>query len=68
MDAMKCDRCGAYYERYGSSTQANTLYIQNKDYIGKQKCDKKYDLCPCCLSAVQEWLKNKNGDVNDDKA
>lgn len=61
MEAMKCDKCGTYYDRYGSNDQANTIYLQNKDVMQRQKCDKSYDLCPQCLKKIQDWLENDIG-------
>ena len=61
MNAMKCDRCGAYYDEYGDNEHSNTLYLQNKGVISKQKCDKSYDLCPICMKKVQDWVENRIG-------
>lgn len=57
MQAMKCDRCGCFYERYGSRDQANAMFIQNRDVAGRAKCDVAYDLCPRCMSEAQEWIE-----------
>jgi hypothetical protein len=61
MEAMKCDKCGTYYDRYGGNNQANTIYIQNKNVVQHQECDKSYDLCPRCLKKIQDWLENDIG-------
>lgn len=57
-NAMKCDRCGCYYDHYGDRKTANTLYLQNPDFDGRCECDKNYDLCPDCMEIVKCWLTN----------
>lgn len=57
-DAKKCDRCGAYYDKYGDRDHANAICVENDDFAGKVPCDKKYDLCPSCMAFIHEWLKN----------
>lgn len=59
-NAMKCDRCGCYYDHYGDCKTANSLCLQNLDIIDRCECDKKYDLCPDCMDIVKCWLTNPN--------
>ena len=54
--AMKCDRCGCYYDCYGDKKTANSVYVQNPCITGICECDKKYDLCPDCMEIVKNWL------------
>lgn len=78
MKAMKCDRCGAFFELYNGnevfarSKKANGLLLIDMD------CDRKYwkresmDLCPDCMCALERFLSgggeaghSAGGDEND---
>lgn len=63
MNAKKCDRCGNFYEIYGSNTTANCVYKQNGDCISRCKCDIKYELCPECMTEFEEWISIYKGGV-----
>lgn len=58
--AMKCDRCGRFYDKYGDGETANSLYFQNSDINGFCACDKKYDLCPNCMETVKNWVNTSS--------
>ena len=60
--AKKCDRCGNLYEPkdmdiYGAIV--NGLSLVNRDEQNSRAISRKYfDLCPECLLALANWLKN----------
>lgn len=57
--AMKCDRCGCYYDHYGDRETANSLCLQNLDIADRCECYEKYDLCPNCMEIVKNWVTNR---------
>lgn len=70
MDAKKCDRCGAFYDKYGSSKQATEIKIINGDTCNRCACDKSYELCPECMREVETWIneKREEGAENEQSA
>lgn len=67
MQAMKCDRCGKYYEAYGLSDlidkkEANRITLVSYDYETKYKnvAKERYDLCPECMNTIKQFLKNES--------
>lgn len=52
--AMKCDRCGAFYEPY--NTLINPYYV---GYNGNREC-RTIDLCPTCKDKLNDWMEVKN--------
>ena len=64
MTAMKCDRCGKYYDYYfkrevnGENVRTqNCIYLYLEDTHGNL-CDKEcYDLCPECMAKLKEFLE-----------
>lgn len=53
MDAKKCDRCGAFYEK-------NLLKYSGICYVTKNgSCVNGRDLCDKCLQLLDYWLSNK---------
>lgn len=65
MDAKKCDRCGAFYDRYGTKTQATEIRLINGDTCNKCACDKAYELCPECMKEVETWINAKRDTADD---
>ena len=53
--AMKCDRCGKYYELCDDATSGVALLSYD---IGKDKyCDEaRFDICPDCVKSFDEWF------------
>ena len=53
--AMKCDRCGKYYEYCYKDINAIALLTYD---AGKDKyCDKiRFDICPDCAESFDEWI------------
>lgn len=49
MNAYKCDRCGALYER--ATVPDITVMKYNHGYGNERK-----DLCPNCQAALEQWL------------
>ena len=65
MRAMKCDRCGKFYEHYAGSktffetTKANGIILIDMD-LGRNCYNRKtYDLCPECMREFKKFLENK---------
>lgn len=65
MQARKCDRCGTYYEAYigikEEKTNTNGLILISRninDYSRYMEVT-SYDLCPCCMSLLTNFLKKK---------
>lgn len=65
MDAKKCDRCGAFYEKYGSKKQATEIKIINGDDNNRCACDRSYELCPECMREVETWINAKRDTADD---
>ena len=66
MKALKCDRCGRYYEKNvlvkskGSviGSVIGGIYTRTKD----GKADEPFDLCDDCIKSLFEWMKEPNSD------
>ena len=62
MQAMKCDRCGSYYEmqsdsKSGSASGMMALYT----YVSGAKFNKQTcDLCPKCLKEIKDFVNREN--------
>lgn len=64
MQAMKCDRCGRYYELTNNkddnhSIQIFTVNRENKGANARvvyHQCN-QMDLCPKCYESFEIWLK-----------
>lgn len=65
--AMKCDRCGSFYDTY-----QGCKYRENGDYYNKlylcryshaNTSDLEFDMCPDCMMALISFMKGgkKNG-------
>lgn len=58
MNAKKCDRCGKFYDYYNGNKNkesANAIKFVENARDGVYGCS-LYDLCPECMSKLQEWL------------
>ena len=64
MRAMKCDRCGKFYEFYEGekifkeTEKANGLMLIDMDLERKHWNRKIYDLCPDCMKKLEDFLEN----------
>lgn len=61
MNALKCDRCGVYYDHYGDSgnyEEANCCQLGLKDDFYYKV--KTFDLCPNCMKELKEFLRLEN--------
>ena len=65
MRAMKCDRCGKFYNYYTGSktfyetTKANGIILADIDMERKHYSRKSYDLCPDCMKELEKFLNKK---------
>jgi uncharacterized CHY-type Zn-finger protein len=60
MIAIKCDRCGAYYDIYNvknNSEKTNGIMFLNIDKKGNYFEHKVIDLCPECMEAVKKIVE-----------
>lgn len=63
MRAMKCDRCGKFYEHYEGRTKfragerANALRLIDLDLDEKYWPRKTYDLCPACMGEFERFVR-----------
>jgi len=62
--AMKCDRCGKYYDYYferevnGENVRSqNSIFLCFKDKYGNLGEKEYYDLCPECIAKLKEFLE-----------
>lgn len=64
MQAMKCDRCGKFYDYYaGSKTLMNTektngIMLIDRDLEWKYYNRRSYDLCLECMKELEDFLNN----------
>lgn len=61
MDAKKCDRCGAFYEKEKEHSNGGMFFdkiYKINSYIsnGSNLCA-VFDLCPDCRKAFEEFMK-----------
>lgn len=59
MRAMKCDRCGKYYD--WQSDETSGFAFLTYEYIkGRYNIDsEEHDLCPKCVKDLYDWLDRK---------
>lgn len=63
MRAMKCDRCGKFYDHYDGLSRfrvgckANTLILIDRDPDEKYWSRKAYDLCPACMGEFETFIR-----------
>lgn len=67
--AMKCDRCGKYYDYYfkrevnGKNVNSQNcicLYLMTR--YGDLSDKQRYDLCPECMAKLKEFLAGSDYD------
>lgn len=65
MNAKKCDRCGRFYEEYGDYLadgknydieKSSMIRVGTETITGKFICENHFDLCPKCMSELNEFL------------
>lgn len=56
-NAMKCDRCGAFYEPY----KGNFVLL-------KRKLGEAMDLCPVCSDSLESWFTLRPKETEDGKS
>lgn len=61
MQAMKCDRCGKYYEYYSgtkriSKFESNSVLLRDVDLNRTYFARNGYDLCEDCMYALIDFL------------
>lgn len=59
--ARKCDRCGAFYDRYNEDESCNIEKTNAMAFIfhyGNNTHDicKQFDLCPDCKDELVKWI------------
>lgn len=65
--AMKCDRCGNFYDVYNgykyreNGNTYNNLYLHN-DAHGNAL---NFDMCPICMDALISFMKGGKNDVKE---
>ena len=71
MKAMKCDRCGKFYDAYNyklnKHEHGNTLSIWNITTNAYEEFIKKFDLCKDCMDELEEFLGMNKEKENDSK-
>ncbi len=61
-DAKKCDRCGKYYDAYGTINMPDlvifardgTIVDNDYDYVEIQR----WELCPACMQTIHYHMTN----------
>jgi len=62
MKALKCDRCGAFYdyyrgcEKFEETEQSNTLVFIDRGIDGGHMRHKYADLCPKCMEEMEKFF------------
>lgn len=57
MIAVKCDRCGGYYDYDRSNLEDNSIIVSYHDVIDNSWDKSRWvDLCPECMKKLQDWL------------
>lgn len=51
MEAMKCDRCGEYYDKTDCDQHVN---VYNSEFVR----GRLFDLCPDCMGKLARWLRD----------
>lgn len=60
--AKKCDRCGKYHDVYNTEEdpkKINSIIPANANFRNQYYSHKIINLCPDCMTALKNWLKNK---------
>lgn len=59
MNARKCDRCGKFYEEYGTeyeSKESDTVLFVNTSSSITYTTQKEFNLCPECMDELKKWI------------
>lgn len=62
--ALKCDRCGSYYQLDISNKEDNFAAMALIDSYN-MRTDVRYDLCRECRSELNEWLAKGGNEENN---
>lgn len=67
--AMKCDRCGDFYEYHRMECMGN--YINAIDVVnitkeGYRIAMRMFDLCPKCCGELIKWLRDEKEEGKED--
>lgn len=57
--AMKCDRCGNFYENHHMryrDDHINGIHVTNTDKGGRYSLIRIVDLCPKCCRELIDWI------------
>lgn len=64
MNAKKCDRCGKYYDSYGTNDDpenTNAIMLVNADRNGHYFSHGIIEFCPECMNEAKEFVKANGG-------
>lgn len=56
-NALKCDRCGSYFD-YDPSVKNNFIAFGYKDIVIGRNFPTK-DICPNCMEMFMKWFENR---------
>lgn len=67
--AVKCDRCGRFFEPYEVNRQRSTIVVKGFNTVIQGSWNgtdgyfakKTYELCPDCCKEFNEWLEEAKG-------
>lgn len=62
--AMKCDRCGKYYELRGYATDVITLKAYNIAR-NRYRDGARFDICPDCMKLFNDWITEEKKEEKD---
>lgn len=57
--AMKCDRCGKYYDHHPDDADGVAVLSYDRE-TDTYHNDENFDLCPDCIKSFDEWFENRN--------
>lgn len=59
-DAKKCDRCGKYYDAYGTiNTPELVIFARDGTHIGEDYVEiRRWELCPACMQTIHYHMTN----------
>ena len=52
MEAMKCDRCGRYYDK---TDYEQHIHVYSVEWVR----GRNFDLCPDCMGKLARWLRDE---------
>lgn len=67
--AMKCDRCGDFYEHYRMGYMGryiNGIRLANTTNDGYRIPMRMFDLCPKCCGELIKWLGDEKEEGEED--